>query len=385
MEPTILICGRYIDSTSTVFYDKYIKTTNLCSIHKFGSYIINERQFDNPTIISFIEEIAKMKMIYPNFLTSCQQLISRQKMILTNCIGTLLLKLTTTWLEYLIDYESVNPELFETDMFMMCNDMCQYDYSVSLNMTTLIKKINLLVVNCECNHVMTLSQKMCEHIPIYSKLNLVHDILSKIDFTDHKISIDVVIKDAFTTINREFRKPQILNKKLSELPRNLRTKINETRLESALYRNFFIMNKNDIVTISDKKPLIHKNDMKEVIITRIDNNDSICMICDSVICRPMYYIKTKYGNTISIKKYDNRNIICNIFCDILLEYIVSEKIINSSRSDNKKEILMIKNLRTKLFLLCSIKIQVNFCSDVLKYIGLFFLATMKLFDLEIIC
>ena len=114
------------------FYDKYIKTTNLCNIHKFGLYIINERQFDNPTIISFIEKIAKMKMIYPNFLTSCKQLISRQKPILTNCIGTLLLKLTITWLESLIDYENVNPELFETDMFMICNDMCQYDYSVSL-------------------------------------------------------------------------------------------------------------------------------------------------------------------------------------------------------------------------------------------------------------
>ena len=55
---------------------------------------------------------------------------------------------------------------------------------------------------------MTLSQKMYEHIPIYSKLNLVHDILSKIDFTDHTINIDVVVKYAFITINREFCKPR---------------------------------------------------------------------------------------------------------------------------------------------------------------------------------
>ena len=381
MEPTILICGRYIDSTSTIFYDKYIKTTNLCSIHKFGSHIINERQFDNPTIISFIEEIAKMKMIYPNFLTSCQQLISRQKMILTNCIGTLLLKLTVSWLESQID----QIELLEKDIFVICNDMCRYDYDTSSSITTLMKKINSLIINCECKHIMTLSQNMCKHSLIYSKLNLVHDILSKIDFTDYKINIDVVVKNAFTMVKSEFHKPHILKKKLSELPINLRTKINERWLKAGTIefdQELFIMNEKNIVTIYNRKPRTHKNDTKEVIvvkINRLDRNDSICMICDSVIHKPMYRLKyDDDDDSISIKRHTKRSILCNVLCDILLEYVSKELSYIISRRDAENDILMVKNIRTKLFLLYGIKIQANFCSDILKYIGLFFLATMEL-------
>ena len=383
MEPTLLICGRYIDSESSTLYDKYIKKTNTCNLHGFIFCIIHQHQFDNPTIILFIEKIAKIKKIYPNFLTSCKQLISSQKPILTNCIGTMLLKLTVSWLESNIDYENVNPELFATDMFGICNDMCRHDYDVFSNMTDLIKKINLLICNCGCKYIMTLSQKMYECAPVYSKLNLVHDILSKVDFTDHKINIDNVVKSAFFEVNEEFYKPRILNIKLSEVPRNLRTKINEIWLATKRFNGqVVITNENDV--IAHKELFVHKSDMKQIdTVTKIDYNNSVCMICDSIIRKqPMYGLEIVqiYGYDIAIKKHKGHNAMCNIFCDVLLEYVLNELIhpkYYNGNDDGGRDILIVRNIRSKLFLLYGIKIQINFCSDILKYISLFFFATMK--------
>ena len=374
MEPTIIICGRYINSESSTLYDKYIKTTNLCELHKLGFSMINNRKRSNRMIISFIEKIAEMKKINPNFLTSYKQLISRKKPILTNWIGTVLLKLTVSWLESLIDYENVNPELFETDLFMICNDAYECDF----DMTDLIKKINSLIINCECRHIMTLSQKMYTNIPIYSKLNLVCDIISKIDFTDHTINIDDVVTDAFITIKKEFRKPRtVLIKEVSELPRNLRTKINEAWLETKeIEGRFSILNESKIVTISNREPRIHKSD-KGATVTKINHNDSVCVICDSIIHQSKYTLEKNSNLIIAIKNCGRHQIMCNIFCNILLDYVVKKLICSELKFDSRKEILMVKNIRTKLFLLYNIKIQANFCSDLMKYIGLFFLATMK--------
>lgn len=378
MEPTLLICGRYIDSESSTLYDKYINKTNTCNLHGFIFCIINQHQFDNPTIILFIEKIAKMKKICPNFLTSCKQLMSSQKPILTNCIGTMLLKLTVSWLESNIDYENVSPELFATDMFGICNDMCRHDYDVFSNMTVLIKKINLLIYNCGCKYIMTLSQKMYEYAPVYSKLNLVHNILSKVDFTDHTINIDNVVKSAFFEVSGEFYKPRILNIKLSDVSRNLRTKINEILLGTNSFNGqVVITNENDVV--AHKELFVHKSDMKHDTITKIDYNNSVCMICDSIIRkRPMYGLEIvqMYGYDIAIKKHKSYNAMCNIFCDVLLEYVLNE-LIYPKYYNSGHDILIVRNIRSKLFLLYGIKIQINFCSDILKHISLFFFATMK--------
>ena len=101
--------------------------------------------------------------------------------------------------------------------------------------------------------------------------------------------------------------------------------------------------------------------MKHDTITRIDYNNSVCMICDSIIRkRPMYGLEIvqMYGYDIAIKKHKSYNAMCNIFCDILLEYVLNELIYPKYfTSDNEHDILIVRNIRSKLFLLYGIKIQ----------------------------
>ena len=368
----LTIYGRYIDSESTIFYHKYIKSTNLCNIHKFGFSICDKDNFGNTTIISFIEEIAKIKKFCPNFLTSYYQLASRQKIILLNCVGTLLLKQTVIWLESNIDYKNINPRLFETDLLQTSNDMCHHEYNVFNNMATLIKKINLLLTNCECKHILTISQKMQLDAPIYSHLNLVYDIISNTNFTDHKINIDTVIKNAFKTIHSELYEPQINNKKLSELPRHLREKINTEYLQIDGCNKYLFINKEDNISVSHVIPHVHKNDIKNNVLISVDLDNSVCIICDSILHRHKYKIEKTWNRGIYIEKHQNDIIICTYFCDILLEYVM-DKLIYKVIMSNKTCVILVRNIRSKLFLLYGM----NFCSDIMRNIGLRFLEAMK--------
>lgn len=360
----LTILGKYIESNKNM---KYITCVQNCLLHTMGQNLISEEIFDKFKIISYVEEIAKITKCCPNFLKSATRFMQTQlHSILSKYSCYLLLNLTLDWLENNIDYKNDDPELFDTNLVKFCDKIM----SIS-SIETYVTNINDSMARhkCECQYQIHITQKMYEHYPIGNRIDLVCDVISEKCAEDKQIYIDNILRDAFYNINSECVQAPIIRKQISEFPRDIRTKINNTCATLNNY-DLNLCFDEQYNFLGANEYWIHKTELKKIVF-RIECDNLICRICDSHIVHKKSRIITIYGRNLYIEEKSKFVPICKKLCRKLIIYFASNQL--NHISINGPLYLISRCTIAKLFLLYGIFIQVGIPLDILKHISMKFL------------
>lgn len=374
MTSILIIQGNYIKSTP---YGGFIIPIHYCSMHTLIIDAIKYNGTDRSKTVAYVEEIVKITNSDPNFLKACKKFLQNPTYsAIHGCISYSLLELTLNWLKDGVDYENDDPNLFGRELILSSGQKIKYKIK-----QTVRDIYNLIRThNCTCQFEIHISQEICQFYPVGGRIDLVCEIVRQECLINSSASFDIdeCIKEAFRKINSECIMYTPIKKKSSELPKHVRTIVNDKFAERNNYetRVYVDQNNNFIKCDVYNNIYIHKTEIESTSVSEIAYDNLNCRLCDShIVYVDPYIILDDRSNGMRIEHKSNSSVlICENLCKKLLIYFMPI---------DRHTCLKLRRIISKLFLLYDISTQINFPRDILKLVYMMFLNVMRIPDKKV--